>query len=120
MEDEQIKAVRNWPEPQSVCDIQVFLGFANFYRWFIQEFSRLTASLTSMLKTTSAAGPAASAEVRDEEQNGKRISRRIKVKRSQYKKVVKAKKRLSPKSESERKNQRPPKLRTLAANQDYS
>ncbi len=71
MEEERIKAVRDWPEPQSVRDIQVFLGFANFYRRFIQGFSRLAAPLTSMLKTTSAAGPAA--EVGDEEQDGKGI-----------------------------------------------
>ena len=51
MEEERIKAVRDWPEPQSVRDIQVFLGFANFYRRFIQGFSRLAALLTSMLKT---------------------------------------------------------------------
>ncbi len=57
MEEEQIKAVRDWPESQSVCDIQVFLGFANFYRQFIQEFSMLAAPLTSMLKTTSAESP---------------------------------------------------------------
>ena len=31
MEDERIQAVRNWPEPGSVRDIQVFVGFANFY-----------------------------------------------------------------------------------------
>ncbi len=31
MEEKQIKAVHDWPEPQSICDIQVFLGFANFY-----------------------------------------------------------------------------------------
>ncbi len=35
MEEEQIKAVHDWPKPQSVRDIQVFLGFANFYRRFI-------------------------------------------------------------------------------------
>ena len=35
MEDERIHAVRNWPEPKSVRDIQVFFGFANFYRRFI-------------------------------------------------------------------------------------
>ncbi len=58
MEEERIKAVRNWSEPQSVRDIQVFLGFANFYRQFIQGFSRLAAPLTSMLKTTSIVSPA--------------------------------------------------------------
>ena len=51
MEDERIEAVKQWPEPQSVRDIQVFLGFANFYRRFIQGFSRIAAPLTSMLKT---------------------------------------------------------------------
>ncbi len=35
IEEEQIKAVRDWPEPQSVRDIQIFLGFAKFYRRFI-------------------------------------------------------------------------------------
>ncbi len=58
IEEEEMKAVRDWPEPQSVRDIQVFLGFANFYQWFIQEFSRLAAPLNSILKTTSVASPA--------------------------------------------------------------
>ena len=31
MEDERIKAVKKLPKPKSVRDIQVFLGFANFY-----------------------------------------------------------------------------------------
>ena len=35
MEDKRIEAVKQWPEPQLVQDIQVFLGFANFYRRFI-------------------------------------------------------------------------------------
>ena len=52
MEDERIKEVRNWPEPKSVRDIQVFIGFANFYRRFIRGFSKIAAPLTSMLKTT--------------------------------------------------------------------
>ena len=52
MEDERIEAVKNWPEPTSVRDIQVFIGFANFYRRFIRGFSRIAAPLTSMLKTT--------------------------------------------------------------------
>ena len=31
IEEKQIKAIHDWPELQSVYDIQVFLGFANFY-----------------------------------------------------------------------------------------
>ena len=52
MEDERIEAVRSWPEPKSVQDIQVFIGFANVYRRFIRGFIRIAAPLTSMLKTT--------------------------------------------------------------------
>ncbi len=52
MEEKKIEAIRDWPEPQSVRDIQVFLGFANFYRRFIRNFSRITAQLTLMLRAT--------------------------------------------------------------------
>ena len=31
MEAEQIEVVKKWPKLKSVWDIQVFLGFANFY-----------------------------------------------------------------------------------------
>ena len=52
IEDERIEAVRNWSEPKSVQNIQVFIGFTNFYRRFIQGFNRIAAPLTLMLKTT--------------------------------------------------------------------
>ena len=52
IEDEKIEAVRNWPEPKSVQNIQVFIGFANFYWRFIRDLSRITVPLTLMLKTT--------------------------------------------------------------------
>lgn len=34
-------AVKAWPEPNSVQDLQVFIGFADFYRHLIQGFSRI-------------------------------------------------------------------------------
>ncbi len=73
IQEKQIKAVRNWPKPKLVRDIQVFLGFTNFYWQFIQGFSRLAIPLISILKTTSAVGLAASAEIKEEEQDGKGI-----------------------------------------------
>ena len=60
MEEERINAVKKWPEPQSVRDIQVFIGFANFYRRFIKGFSRIAALLTAMLKTTGSSVASAS------------------------------------------------------------
>ena len=35
MKDKQIKMVKNWPKPKSVQNVQVFISFANFYRYFI-------------------------------------------------------------------------------------
>ena len=57
IEAKRIKVVREWPEPKSIRDIQVFLGFANFYWQFIQGFSRIAAPFTSMLKTTNEPAP---------------------------------------------------------------
>ena len=39
--------INSWKSPQSVKDIQGFLGFANFYRHFINDFIKLTALLTA-------------------------------------------------------------------------
>ena len=52
MQAEKIEVVWKWPEPKSVQDIQVFLGFVNFYWRFIQGFSKIAVLFTSMLKTT--------------------------------------------------------------------
>ena len=51
MKAKRIEVIKEWPEPKSVQDIQVFLSFANFYWQFIQGFSRIAALLTLMLKT---------------------------------------------------------------------
>ena len=51
MEEKRINAVKKWPKPESVRDIKVFIGFANFYWHFIKSFSRIAAPLTAILKT---------------------------------------------------------------------
>ena len=55
MKAKRIEIVKDWPEPKSVHNIQVFLGFANFYWQFIQGFSRIATPLTLMLKMTRSA-----------------------------------------------------------------
>ena len=50
MEERRINVVKNWPKSKSICDIQVFLNFANFYCHFIQGFGRIAPPLTLMLK----------------------------------------------------------------------
>lgn len=50
MQRERVETVLDWPTPQSVRDVQVFIGFTNFYRRFIYRYSVLTAPITDLLK----------------------------------------------------------------------
>ena len=48
MEQEKIKAVKEWKTPIKVKDVESFLGFANFYRRFIQNFSHIAKPLNEL------------------------------------------------------------------------
>ncbi|KAL0199850.1 hypothetical protein M9458_003037, partial [Cirrhinus mrigala] len=50
MDQGKINAILEWPLPSSVKELQHFLGFSNFYRHFIQNYSSITAPLTSLLR----------------------------------------------------------------------
>lgn len=46
----KIEAVRDWKEPRNVKEVQSFLGFLNFYRRFIQGFSKIARPLHDLEK----------------------------------------------------------------------
>ena len=48
MEQKKIKAIRNWKTPMKIKDMESFLGFANFYRWFIHNFSHTARPLNEL------------------------------------------------------------------------
>lgn len=50
MFSEKVDAVLQWPIPKSVKEIQQLLGLANFYRRFIQGYSRIIIAVTSLLR----------------------------------------------------------------------
>ncbi len=54
MDPDKVKAVVDWPTPDSRKALQRFLGFANFYRRFIRNFSQLAAPLTALTSTKTA------------------------------------------------------------------
>lgn len=55
MDPKKSDAVREWPQPTSVKEVQRFIGFSNFYRKFIRNFSTVAAPLTNLTKKTSGA-----------------------------------------------------------------
>ena len=50
MDPTWVNTITKWLEPTSYRDLQVFLGFANFYQRFIAEYSQIARPLTSLLK----------------------------------------------------------------------
>ena len=48
MEQEKIKTVKEWKVSTKVKDVESFLGFTNFYRQFIQNFSHITKPLNEL------------------------------------------------------------------------
>jgi len=49
MDEAKVKAVTEWPQPSTIKELQRFLGFANFYRQFIRNYSMVATPLTSLL-----------------------------------------------------------------------
>jgi hypothetical protein len=41
-----VKDVLEWDPPKNVLDIRSFVGFAGYYRHFIQDFSKVAKSMT--------------------------------------------------------------------------
>ena len=50
MSTQKVQAVKDWPTPKTVKNIQEFLGFANFYRRFIENFAKVVQPLTELTK----------------------------------------------------------------------
>ena len=47
---EKIEAIMNWPTPRHVIDVRFFMGLAGYYRRFIEGFSKVAHSITSLQK----------------------------------------------------------------------
>jgi len=50
MDPQKVEAIVNWEAPQSVKGVQSFIGFANFYRKFIKNFSSLVMPMVSLVR----------------------------------------------------------------------
>ena len=48
MQAQKLEALRAWPVPTSVTRLQCFLGFANYYRRFVNNFAQLSTRLSTL------------------------------------------------------------------------
>lgn len=47
---EKVRAITEWPMPQTVRQVRQFLGIASWYRRFIPDFATVAASLTALTR----------------------------------------------------------------------
>ena len=50
MDPVKVNGVMQWPTPKSKWEVQQFIGFANFYQRFIQDFSHIARPLYDITK----------------------------------------------------------------------
>ncbi|XP_015596320.1 uncharacterized protein LOC107268244 [Cephus cinctus] len=50
--DEKTKAVKNFPKPKSVKQIQSFLGLTGYFRKFIPDYARIARPLSNLLRNS--------------------------------------------------------------------
>ena len=52
MDPTKVRGVTDWPTPTKVKEVQSFLGFVNFYRKFIHDFSNIARPLYALTRKT--------------------------------------------------------------------
>jgi len=48
MDPIKVQGITQWPTPSCVKDVRSFLGFCNFYRAFISDFSNIARPLNDL------------------------------------------------------------------------
>jgi hypothetical protein len=50
MDPAKVQAILDWQAPKSVKGVQSFLGFANFYRQFIKNYSKVAGPISALVR----------------------------------------------------------------------
>jgi len=50
MDPSKVEGITKWPTPTKVKEVQSFLGLANFYHWFVKDFSKVATPLHKLTR----------------------------------------------------------------------
>ena len=50
VDEEKVRAIKEWPMPKRIIEVRSFHGLASFYKHFVKDFSTFAAPLTEIIK----------------------------------------------------------------------
>ena len=50
VDEEKVKAIREWPKPKTLTQLRGFLGLCSYYKQFVKNFSKLASPLMYLTK----------------------------------------------------------------------
>lgn len=50
MEEDKVKAIKEWPTPKYITKVRSFHALASVYCWFVKDFSTLATPLVEVVK----------------------------------------------------------------------